>query len=125
VIGDHLTHTVAVMRRTEGAEDEYGQPILIEALLATVPAAIQPKTEEEQALLSQAGAEVSDHTVFMLPMDIVGSDFIVHDENDCPLTSDLPDMRLEIDGMRNAAGIGHHLELSVRNVADTQDVTGS
>lgn len=125
-IGTRLTHTVAIVRATAtGAYDDYNQPTETEAELATVKAAIQPRTEQEMALVSQAGAGVGDHVIFMLPIDVAGADAIVHDQGDCPMTDDLPSMRFEITGIANAAGLGHHLEIEARAVQSEQDVTGS
>lgn len=125
-IGSRLTHTVAIKRTTDtGAFDDYNQPIVTESTLATVKAAIQPRTADEMAAVSQAGAGFGDHVIFMLPTDVTGADAIEHDQGDCPLTSDLPTLRFEIDGIRNAAGLGHHLEIDARLVQAEQDVTGS
>ena len=123
--GSRLEHTVSIVRRTAVDEDDYGQDEFSEAVLATVKAAIQPKTEREMALSTQAGAGVSDHTLYLFPTDLVGSDYILHDQGDCPMTWDLPHMRFEIDAIRNAAGKGHHLEVTARAVQGTEDVTGS
>jgi hypothetical protein len=120
-----LEHTVAIVRRTSSGETDYGADEFSEAVLATVKAAIQPKDERELALSTQAGAGVSDHTIYLLPTDLVGSDYILHDQGDCPMTSDLPHMRFEIEGIRNAAGKGHHLEVNARAVQGIEDVTGS
>jgi hypothetical protein len=125
-IGSRLQHTVAVVRRGEsGVFDDYNQPVFDETVLATLAAAIMPKDEREQLLASQVGAGLSDHTIFTLPTDLTGADYIVHDQGDCPMTEDLPHMRFEIAGIRNAAGLGHHLEIDARAVQGVQDVTGS
>lgn len=125
-IGSRLTHVVDIVRPTDtGSFDDYNQPTVTEAVLASVKASIQPKDAREQQAFSQAGAGISDHTVFLLPTDIKGSDAIEHDPDDCPLTRDLPFSRFEIDGIRNAAGIGHHLEVDVHAVNAPADATGS
>lgn len=123
--GSRLEHTVTIVRRTASGEDDFGQDRFTESAVATVKAAIQPKDERELALSTQAGAAVSDHTIYLFPTDIVGSDYILHDQGDCPMTSDLPHMRFEIEGIRNAAGKGHHLEVTARSIQGTDDVTGS
>ena len=94
-------------------------------MLATLKAALQPKDAREMALVSQAGAGVGDWTIFTFPIDLEGADAIWHDQGDCPMTDDLPHLRFEITGIRNAAGLGHHLEIDARAVQGTQDVTGS
>jgi hypothetical protein len=55
--------------------DEYGQPIAhFDLDFATVKGLIQPKTDRELALASQAGADVGDHTIYMARRDIRTSD---------------------------------------------------
>lgn len=125
-IGSRFTHTVSLIRRTaSGSYDDYNQPIASDTVLATVKAAIQPRTQREQALISQAGAAVSDHVIYMFPTDLSTADAILHDAEDCPVTSDLPTARFEIAGVPNAAGLGHHLEVEARLVAAPQEAEGS
>lgn len=125
-IGSRLTHTVAIVRSSAtGSYDDYNQPVVSEAVVGTVKAAIQPKTEREQLAVSQAGAAVSDHTIFLLPTDLTTADAILHDAETCPLTHDLPTARFEISGVANAAGLGHHLEVDVRLVASPIEAVGS
>ncbi len=51
--------------------DEYGQPIReYDTTFATVRGLIQPKTAREVALVSQAGAALSDHTIYMHRGDV-------------------------------------------------------
>lgn len=55
--------------------DDYGQPVReYEASFATVQALVQPKTAREIALVSEAGAEISDHTIYMHRRDLAASD---------------------------------------------------
>lgn len=125
-IGTRLEHTVDIVRSTTtGSYDDYNQPVTTPGVFATIKAAIQPKDAEEQAAVSQAGAGISDHTIYTLPVDIAGGDAVVHDQGDCPMDPDLPTMRFEVGGIRNAAGRGHHLEIDARAVQPEQDVTGS
>jgi head-tail adaptor len=123
--GSRLTHTVSVIRATEGALDEYGQPTVTESVLATPKAAIQPRSEREKALIGQGGAAISDFVIYLFPTELNTSDAILHDEAACPLTSDLPTSRFEITGISNAAGLGHHLEVAARMVASPQEAEGS
>lgn len=119
--GSRLTHTVTIVRTATSGDpdddDEFGQPVFTESTLATVRAAIQPKTEREIALTTQAGASVSDHRIYLLPTDLTTADAIVHDAQDCPMRPDLPDARFEITGVPDAAGLGHHLEVEAKLVA--------
>lgn len=105
-----LLHTLVIERPTDGAVDEYNQPTTTYATLATVPGLIQPKKVEEVAALNQAGATVSTHTAYLRPTEIQPSDRVRIASGNMAGT-------YEIDGIRNAAGIGHHLECDVRMVA--------
>lgn len=113
-----LTHAVTIVRPSSSGDpdddDEYGQPVRTEGTIASVRAAIQPKTEQEIALSSQGGAASSDHRIFLLPTSLTTADAIIHDARTCPMRPDLPDARFEIVGVPDAAGIGHHLEVDAR-----------
>lgn len=55
--------------------DDYGQPILeYDTAFADVAGLIQPKTAREQDLTTGGGAEVGDHTIYMLRRDITTRD---------------------------------------------------
>lgn len=124
--GSRLTHSVAVVRRSNGATyDDYNHPVQNEAVLATVKAAIQPASAREQALQSQAGAVVADATIYLFPTDLTTADALVHSATDCPVSADLPTSRFEVVSIQNAAGLGHHLEVLARRVASPQDAEGS
>jgi hypothetical protein len=105
-IASRLIRTLVIERASDGAVDEYNQPSRIWATLATVRGLIQPKRAREVAQLNQAGAVVSTHTVFLAPTDVREADRILADDG----------QRYEIDGVRDAAGLGHHLELDARTV---------
>jgi hypothetical protein len=129
-----LTHRVSIVRREavlvmgEPLLDDYGQPETTEATVSGVPAAIQPKTAHEVALLSQAGAVVSDHDIFMQPIHLTEGAAILHDASDCPVSPDIGDTRYEVTGISNEAGIGHHLKIDARLVGTGRSVvaeTGS
>lgn len=124
-----LTHTVSILRDHEtGSEDAHGQPLTSEQSIATVKAAIQPRSgfvEQEADAISQAGPALSEHVIFMLPTDLTTADVIYHDAAVCPVTSDLPTARFEIVGVPNAAGLGHHLEVVARMVGGALAAAGS
>jgi hypothetical protein len=104
-----LIHGLVIERATPGAEDpETGQPALTYAILAAVPGLIQPKRVRETELQSQAGAVTSTHTIYMRPTDLQEADRIRREPDD--------GVRYEITGVRDAAGIGHHLEVDARVV---------
>jgi hypothetical protein len=78
-----LVHTITIERPFGVDEDsdmavdvdDYGQPIReYDTTFDVVQGLIQPKTAREQALTSQAGAEVGDHTIYMLRRDITTRD---------------------------------------------------
>lgn len=123
-----LTHIVHIERDVEtGADDDYGQAVTRPEVGQNFKAAIQPRSAREMALLTQAGAPLSDHTIFMRARLLAQSDKIVHDSTLCalPETRDLPTATFEIDGIRNAAGLGHHLEVDARLVGTDFTVAGS
>lgn len=123
-----LTHRVAIVSAREtGAEDEYGRPVTIPHTVVDVAAAIQPKTAREMAAISEAGAALGDWTIYTLPRAINAGEHIVHDSSDCPVpeSADIPDARFELVGVRNAAGLGHHLELDAKLVGPIAGVAGS
>ena len=119
--GSRLLHELTVMRGTAGTSDEYNQPSVTFASVGTVRALPQPKTIQEQALISQAGAVVGDWTIFTEIADIRESDRLVHNAATCPMRSiaDLPSGTFQPTGVRNAAGIGHHLEIDASLIAPT------
>lgn len=104
-----LVHTLAIERPTPGAVDEYNQPTMTWATLATVPGLVQPKAAREIAQLNEAGAVMSTHTAFLRPTDITAADRITIATGSMAGT-------YQIDGIRDAAGIGHHLEIDCRQV---------
>lgn len=119
-IGSRLTHTVTIERFSSSGDPdddtEYGQPVRTPSTLATIKAAIQPKSDREIALTTQAGAALADYRIYVLPTDLTTADAIVHDAQDCPMRPDLPDGRFQIVGVPDAAGLGHHLEVDAKLV---------
>lgn len=105
-----LVHSLVIERATAGAVDEYNQPTLTWATLTTVPGLVQPKSVREVAQLNEAGAVVSTHTAFLRPTDITERDRIAIAAGSMAGT-------YQIDGIRDAAGLGHHLEIDCRKVA--------
>lgn len=123
-IGRFLVHRVSIVRAgvtlglgSEPTFDEYGMPNVTETTVASaVPASIQPKSAREVAAISQAGAAMADHTIYILPRDITTADIVVHDPDACPMTTDLPDARYQVTAVPSAAGEAHHLEVSAKLV---------
>lgn len=102
-------HVLVIERATPGAADDYNQPTRTYATLATVPGLIQPKTAREVAQGNEAGAVVSTHTAYLRPTDVQPSDRLRIAAGGMAGT-------YQIDGVRNAAGLGHHLEIDCRQV---------
>ncbi|MFZ0324731.1 MAG: head-tail adaptor protein [Actinomycetes bacterium] len=101
-------HQLVIERATDGALDAYGQPARTYATLATVRGLVQPKTAQEVALTNQAGAVISTHTIYLLPTDVTAADRIRFEPDDGRL--------FQLDGVRDVAGLGIHLELDARLV---------
>ena len=114
-----LTHTVHIERDEDSEnEDPYGTGTTIVAVGQNFKADIQPRSAREIAASSQAGAPLSEYTIFMLPRVLSPGDRIIHDTALCALpdSRDFGDLLFEIDAIRNATGRGHHLEVDVRAV---------
>lgn len=131
--GDRLIHDLTIERPEHlllGGEeelDDYGQPVREFITLASVKGLPQPKGAREKALISQAGVALSDYTVYLFPTDLTNADRIRHTAAECGVVdADLPDAIFELTGYpRNAAGVGHHLEVDCRLVVSAPVVEGS
>jgi hypothetical protein len=74
-----------------------------------VPGLIQPKAAREIALISQAGAQLSDHTVFLQPQTLSNAAYIRYATDDGD--------RYEIVGIRYFNfGQDPHLEVDCRRI---------
>jgi hypothetical protein len=116
-----LRHRLVAVRRTLSDDpadrDDYGQPTVTGT--ATIPfrGRVSPKSVRETALVSQAGAQIGDHTIFAEPFDLAGSDYIAFADPADPTQEDPgDDRRYEVTGIRDAAGQSHHLEIDARLV---------
>lgn len=112
-IGDRLIHSLTIVTPTDDvgtATDEYGQPIEGIPTTLNVSGLIQPKSAREIALISQAGAQVSDHIVFLPTGTAIKSASYVRyatDDGD----------RYEVTGIRDFNfGQDPHLEVDCRRV---------
>ena len=104
---DRLRHQLVVKRMVAtGTLDDYGQPVAVEATIATVPGLVQPRRAREVALASQAGAVIGEHVGYVRA--IAGLD------TDCWL--EVGGVRYDLLSMPDAGGVGHHLELDLRRV---------
>lgn len=104
-----LVHSLVIERATPGAVDDYNQPTLTWATLATVPGLIQPKSAREIAQLNETGAVRATHTAYLRPTDINEADRITIAAGGMAGT-------YQIDGIQDAAGHGHHLEIDCSRV---------
>lgn len=111
---DRLIHRLTIVRETDtGAVDDYGQPIRTPADLATVRGLVQPKAIREVELTNNAGVVVGDHTIYLLPTDITAADRV-------KFADPADTRRYEVTGVRDAAGIGHHLEVDARLIGSEE-----
>lgn len=110
-----LVHDLTLVnpRRDSGlALDDYGHAEVGQPEETAIRGLVQPKTVREIALISQAGAEVGDHTVFLSPMDIPTGAWI----------RDANGNRLDITGVRRFDfGRTPHLEVDARMVTSEED----
>jgi head-tail adaptor len=100
--------------------DDYGQPTRTFTELAAVRGLIQPKSQREVALTSQAGAVVGDHTIFLARRDLTTADRIrdVTESDSGPL--------YEIVGIRDFNfGALAHLEVDARRTDSATLAVGS
>lgn len=115
-----FVHTLRIERASSSAEDDYGQPVTAYATLADVPGLIQPRTQREVALASQAGAAVGDHVIFLARRDLTAADRIrdITDSETGPL--------YQVVGIRDFHfGALAHLEVDARRVTSDAVAVGS
>ena len=116
---NRLIHDLAIVTPTQNAEeelDDYGQPVAGEPDVDLVSGLVQPKSAREVALISQAGAEVSTHTVFLTLQDLTGASYIRFHPDDGD--------RYEITGVRRYDfGRSPHLEVDCKRVKSEALVT--
>lgn len=110
-----LIHDLTLVnpRRDSGLGlDDYGHAEVGLPEETAVRGLVQPKDAREIALMSQAGAEISDHTVFLSPMDIPTGAWI----------RDADGNRLDIRGVRRFAyGHSPHLEVDAQMITSDED----
>ncbi len=106
-IQSRYLHTLVVHRNgATGAVDDYGQPVVAESTVATVPGLVQPRKAREVELASQAGAVVADYVAYIDPLaGLLTGDWV-----------EVGGVRYDILSIADAGGVGHHLELGLRQV---------
>lgn len=111
-IQDRFVHDLAIVTPSRDADvvDDYGQPVEGDPVTVLVSGLIQPKLAREIALISQAGGQLSDHTVFLSRRDLAGAAYIRYEPDDGD--------RYEITGIRdfNYGTVNDHLEVDCRRV---------
>lgn len=104
-----LIHKLAVVTPTPGPADESGHSTEGTPVVEEVNGLVQPRRATEVALLSQAGAPLSDHIVFLAPRALSQSAYIRFNPDD--------GRRYEIVGIRSFEfGKSPHLEVDSRLV---------
>lgn len=114
-----LVHPLAIVSPIyQVTDDEYGQPSPDTPGVALVRGMVQPKTAREIALTSQAGAELSDHTIFLLPQRIAAGAWIADADDSGVLSGG---RRFDVTGVRSIEfGSVPHLEVDARLVGSTE-----
>jgi hypothetical protein len=119
-----LVHPLAIVTPTTPDPDdvdEYGHPVAGGPTTVLVSGMVQPKSARELALASQGGAEVSDHTIFLLPRQLSSAAHIADADGSGELAGG---RRFEIDGIRSFEfGSVPHLEVDCRLVGSTEGPT--
>ena len=126
---DRLIMPLVAVRTTRSDEiidrDEYGQPVATGTVVTPFRGLIQPRAIREVAAISQAGLEVGEQVIYARPFDVIGADYIAHADPDDPAHIDsLDPRRYQVTGVRDAAGLGHHIEIDAHLVIAGDDVAG-
>jgi hypothetical protein len=117
-----LVHPLAIVEPVyQVTDDDYGQPERDDPAVSLVRGMVQPKTAREIALTSQAGAELSDHVIFLQPRRIAAGAWIADADADGVLAGG---RRFDITGVRSSeVGSAPHLEVDARLVGSTEGPT--
>lgn len=111
-----LVHPLAIVTPAAAApasDDDYGQPTPGTPGVELVNGMVQPKTAREIAQVNQAGAEYSDHTIYLLPRRIDAAAYI----RDEPAAG----RRFDIVGIRSFEfGSAPHLEVDVKLIGSSE-----
>lgn len=118
-----LVHPLAIVSPTNAGppDDDYGQPVRGTPDVVLVYGMVQPKSAREIALVSQAGAEISDHTIFLQPRRLSNAAYIADADADGELAGG---RRFEITGIRSIEfGSAPHLEVDAVLVGSPEGPT--
>ncbi len=114
-----LVHPLAIVTpiaASPASDDEYGQPTAGTPDVDVVRGMVQPKSAREIAQANQAGAEIGDFTIFLLPRQLDPAAYI----------RDNPDRgrRFDIVGIRSFEfGSQPHLEVDCKLVGSPEGPT--
>jgi len=120
-----LVHRLAIIAATTGDPndvddlDDYGHVTELGETVTAVRGLVQPRTVKEITAISQAGAAVGDHVIFLLPTNLPGNAYLVDaDEDGVPLAAG---RRFDVVGVRSFEfGRSPHLEVDVRVVGSQE-----
>ena len=123
-IGDRFIHSLVIERlvaQVDGSGspilDADRQPVSDQVELASVSGLVQPRRVTELLPTDQAEAVRADHVIYLFPTDLEAGDFVFF--------ADDGSRRYEVLGVRDAAGLSHHLEVDARLVSGRRDPTVS
>jgi SPP1 family predicted phage head-tail adaptor len=101
-----MNHAIVIERATGGTRDERGAPTQTWATSSTVAASVQPLSDRDLVQLGQGGPVASTYKVYVPSgTDVTQADRLKEGSR-----------LLQIDGIRDQAGAGHHLRLDVHEV---------
>lgn len=117
-----LVHPLAIVTPTyDVTDDEYGHPDELTPTVELVSGMVQPRSAREVALSTQAGAEIGDYVIFLLPRRISNAAHIRDSDGTGVLAGG---RRFEVLGVRSYEfGSAPHLELDCRLVGSSEGPT--
>jgi hypothetical protein len=114
-----LVHPLAIVSPTYAvSDDDFGQPVQEDPTVMLVRGMVQPRTAREVDQTLHAGAELSDHIIFLAPRRIPAGSWITDADTDGILAGG---RRFDIVGVRSFEfGTAPHLEVDCRLVGGTE-----
>jgi hypothetical protein len=119
-----LIHRVAIVQLLAGDPedpddlDDHGHAETTTTVVTVVRALVQPRSVREMESISQAGLELSDHVVFMLPRQIPQDAWLADADESGILAGG---RRFDVKGVRSFEfGRSPHLEIDVKSAGRTE-----
>lgn len=114
-----LTHRLALVAPVNaGTDDDYGQPERDAPTVTLAWGMVQPRSGREALHTLDAGAELSDHVIFLLPRQIPAGAWITDADESGILAGG---RRFDIDAVRSFGfGSAAHLEVDCRLIGSTE-----